>query len=69
MFRLRAGSANVAFAASVLSLATLAGCAAGANLMPTASTSGGNVQLTALSDSEAEAVIAQAIAQHEMRRP
>jgi hypothetical protein len=75
MCRLRAGSAWVALAASVLSLAALAGCATtGANLLPSASAPEdpapfGRVQITALSDSEAEAVVAQAIAEHEMRRP
>ena len=83
MCPLRRRSAQLLFVAVILPLAALAGCAADASRMPTGTVPGSAASrpllpnplraiLVAdgtLSDDEAEMVVAQAIAQHEMRRP
>ncbi len=83
MCPLRCRSAQLLLVAAILPLAALAGCAADASRMPTGSVPGsapGRQLLPnplrailaadgALSDHEAEMVIAQATAQHEMRKP
>jgi hypothetical protein len=67
MCRLRFESANLARVACALLLAALAGCSTGANMLPAEQAAANGVQL--LSDSDADEIVAQAIAQHEMRRP
>jgi hypothetical protein len=83
MCPLRCRSAQLLFVAAILPLAALAGCAADASRMPTGAVPGSAASRPllpnplrailaadgALSDHEAEVVIAQAIAQHEMHRP
>ena len=82
MCPLRCRSAQCLFVAALLPLAMLAGCAADARQLPTASISHGPAAPAqsnplqailigdiALSDDEAEAIIAHATAAHEMARP
>jgi hypothetical protein len=83
MCPLRCRSAQLLFVAVILPLAALAGCAADASRMPTGTVPGAAAGKAlfpnplrailaadgALSDDEAETVVAQAIVQHEMRRP
>ena len=69
MCRLRFESANLARIACALLLAALAGCSTGANMLPAEQAAANGIQLTALSDSDADEIVAQAIAQHEMRQP
>ncbi len=83
MCPLRCRSAQCLFVAALLPLAMLAGCAADARQMPTASISNGPaaspappnplqailIRNVALSDDQAEAIIAHATAAHEMARP
>jgi hypothetical protein len=84
MCPLRCRSAQLLVVAAILPLAALAGCAADARQMPTASVGArapavGSAPLnplyvalvgnSSLSDDEAERVIARATAEHEMRRP
>ena len=82
MCPLRCRSAQLLIAAVLLPLAALAGCAADARHLQTASISHGPaapaqsnplqailIGNVALSDDEAEAIIAHATAAHEMARP
>jgi len=76
MFRLRCGWKLLCSATSALSLCAvvLGGCATTAGLAriePAARSTVGDppIHLTQLSDTDAERVVAHAIAEHEMRRP
>jgi hypothetical protein len=80
MCPLRCRSAQLLFVAAILPLAALPGCAADASRLLTGSVLGAGPSIPsplravvaadgAHPDHEAEMVIAQAIAQHEMRRP